>query len=934
MTRNPVFLVFWAKSGTPCQPLLAHMLDTAAVALEILRREPPRTRKLYAEDWSFPQDMALTWVAFLVGLHDLGKASPVFQSRWPEGAERVRQAGLTWDEERIGRKETWVAHGVLTELYLNEFLRDRGLSRRVTRPLAQGLGAHHGFQARGEELRRARILLNLEESVWKKARFQMVKLLERNLDVHFPQVQEIRPEAILRIMALASFADWIASDPAHFPYGRDPLTPDYLRQTKKLARIALEELGWRTAAPLPLKPFAKVFPHIPKPNPLQEAIPELLERALSTDTESPFLILVEAPMGTGKTEAALFAHLFLQNRLSHRGFYIALPTQATGNGLFPRVRSFLEQLVQGRLDLQLQHGTAILNPEYEALLESSHPKEIYDSEDGPQKGEEGGVVASAWFSARKRAMLSRHGVGTLDQALLGVLKVKHHFVRLWGLMNRVVILDEVHAYDVYTSGLLQALLRWLRTLGSSVIIMTATLPRSRRNELLKAWGPKDEKCLNLGPYPRVALLSGENLVGIRHIEFRKRTEVQLERVPVEEESLANELITRLPGAVGAIVNTVDRAQNLYRAFGEGECLTLKSLVDHLGKGPDQGPWPEIRDQTEEKEEWIVGKVLPDGTLIFLLHARFPAEERALREAVALALFGKYGPRPEKTILVATQVAEQSLDLDFDLLYTDLAPMDLIFQRAGRLHRHARERPEEHQSPVLLWSYPHNLDFDTPLYWHRVYEDFVLLSTWLALKERKVLVLPENLEPLLDEVYERKPEDFPKELKERARKSAKKLTDRLNRETEIARNLAIFEPEEFLSRTGASDLPAAFTLDDDLEDGRTQRLLTRLGDPSVAVVFLYRLGGGLFLDPQGKHPVKLKGKLGREEALAIWGRAVRLSRYPIPQELLKEEPPPAWRRSGLLRGLKPLEVGRVFSWEKGGLRVELDPELGVVYHRER
>lgn len=218
------------------------------------------------------------------------------------------------------------------------------------------------------------------------------------------------------------------------------------------------------------------------------------------------------------------------------------------------------------------------------------------------------------------------------------------------------------------------------------------------------------------------------------------------------------------------------------------------------------------------------------------------------------------------------------------------------------------------------------EFGRDLHWNRVYEDYVLLSTWLSLQERKALAVPQGLEVLLEEVYERTPDVFPVELRKRAEESFAALMERWAQEAKIAENLALSDLEMLFSQTDTAALAAEFRLDDEAEDERTQRFLTRLGDPSVPVVPLYRIGEGWFMDPQGKCRIKLKGDLTKEEALALWGRAVRLSRTPIPQILLKEEPPPAWRKSGLLRNLRPLEVGRDF----GRIRVDLDPELGITY----
>ena len=913
-------LVLWGKAGAPPHPLLSHLLDTAATALAILEREPLRTQCLYAEDWGLEPEEAKRLVSFFVGLHDLGKASPVFQAQWPEGAKRVQEAGLTWDPEVV--RNSRVVHGVFTELYLKDCLRELGFSRRIAGDIAKALGAHHGFLVLQKEREDGARHVALEKGPWGEVRRWLVEQVCQALELSFPaslkDIHRVSPPAVLRVMALASFADWIASDSTFFSYGRIPSSPaTYFQEGVNQAHKALEAIGWVSRhQPLSPRPFSELFSFAP--NALQRAVAELL-----AEVEGPTLVLVEAPMGLGKTEAALYACYLVQEKLGHRGFYVALPTQATANGLFPRVRGFLEKLAQDeRWELQLQHGAAMLNPEYEEILARARPREVYDVE-----GKDAGfVTASAWFSARKRAMLSPHGVGTLDQALLAVLKVKHHFVRLWGLMNRMVVLDEIHAYDTYTSGLLLALLRWLRALGSSVVLMTATLPKRKREELLSAWGVSRAE---LPTYPRVVAFAGDRFLGAKGLPREREKKVGLEAAPVQASAVAKTLRDRLPGVLGVIVNTVDRAQAFYQALGEGERITLAKLLDLLGPGPQEGPWSDLWAVQDEKGDFVVGKRLPDGTLVFLFHARFPAEERALREAVTLALFGKHGLRPRRAILVATQVAEQSLDLDFDLLYTDLAPIDLLFQRMGRLHRHERERPENHKEPVLMvGGLADEPEFGKDLYWDKVYEDYPLLSTWVSLRDREVIHIPSDLEGFLEEVYERKPEEFPKVYRQRAEESYRKVQQRLTSQAIAAENISLSDPEKLLRQTDTAALASEFRLDDEVEDSRTQRFLTRLGEPSVPVVLVYRVGEGWSLDPEGKRPVRLEGELTREEALAVWSRAVRLSRPPIPQKLLTEALPPAWARHSLLRGLRPLEVGRKLD----GLVVELDPELGVVYRR--
>ncbi len=263
----------------------------------------------------------------------------------------------------------------------------------------------------------------------------------------------------------------------------------WFTKRRTVADSALDAIGWECREPLARhhQTFNDVFEKSPRP--LQVAVAEAVNEAAG-----PIVLLVEAPMGEGKTEAAFMAHLELQRRFGHRGMYVALPTKATGNAMFDRTLEFLRKQGGHRnLDLQLLHGGKYLNKAFQQIRIG----EICDA-DGQS---DGSVSAGEWFTHKKRALLSEYGVGTVDQALITILPVRHHFVRLWGLANRVVILDEIHAYDAYTGTLLQHLVSWLQALGSSVVLLSATVPPAVRRGLAKATGstlPEQEVL-----YPRV-----------------------------------------------------------------------------------------------------------------------------------------------------------------------------------------------------------------------------------------------------------------------------------------------------------------------------------------------------------------------------------------------------------------------------------------------
>jgi len=488
----------------------------AACAWVILEREPAATRALYAADLGLPEPQALAWVCALAGLHDLGKASPAFQQKWREGQERVWAAGLTWPAGSPPTKPPKdVPHSVITHVTLPDLLRQRGWSGRAALRIADAVGAHHGFRAQKAERERATGQLQQGFEGWAAARQELFDTVLAILGVAGAAPAAIGGAAFERIAGLTSFADWIGSSLPHTSLDDDPRA--YYAGALARARHALDALGWRERTPLlalaERPPLADTFAYLGKPGqpfrarPLQEAVEALLDDGAS----GPALYLIEAPMGEGKTEAAFYAHLRLQAANGHRGLYVALPTQATGNAMFRRLHRFLELRANGRngatppLDIQLLHGATLLNREFQELIVRPNlPADEHAGEESSDSAQEG-VRAAEWFTQRKRGLLSEYGVGTVDQALMAILNTKWQFVRLWGLANRVVVLDEVHAYDTYTGTLIESLVRWLHALGSSVILMSATLPTEKRQALLAAYGAA---AVAPAPYPRITRVAG------------------------------------------------------------------------------------------------------------------------------------------------------------------------------------------------------------------------------------------------------------------------------------------------------------------------------------------------------------------------------------------------------------------------------------------
>lgn len=881
--RLPPHLFMWAKTsldGESWHPLLLHLLDVAASADAILAREPVSTRQRMGAAFGLDWEFARPWLLLVIACHDLGKCCPGFQCKWKN------LSGL----DAGPSPDTTVNHAFVTQVELPPLLVELGWPEDAAELIADAMGCHHGERASPNTLanlagnRRA-----LGKADWRAARRAIFETL---IAVFTPTKLPIKstlsgPDFML-LAGLTSFADWIGSNEHYFPYGAVEDCGDpaewFRRRRERNAENALNETGWLPRLPLTDAPraFAEVFGFTPRP--LQQAVVDALG-----SIHQPAILLLEAPMGEGKTEAALYAHLELQRRLGHRGLYVALPIKATGNAMFSRVLTFLRsQRCDRPLDLQLLHGGALLNDDYQHLK----PGGIHDATQG------GEVRASEWFTHKKRALLSEYGVGTIDQALLTILPVRHQFVRLWGLANRIVVFDEIHAYDAYTGTLLMYLLRWLLALGSPVVLLSATLPPHIRRQLAELTGAKAPG--QEAAYPRLSIYQQGRTVGQFAFAADPGRRLCLTITPITADLPAIKAALDQHLAHGgyalALTNTVQRAQQLYRYYGEGKPLVIDGE--------------------------LVGKCLTDGTEVYLFHARFPADQRQRREDAVLKVFGprvkgETGARSGRKLLIATQVAEQSLDLDFDLIATDLAPIDLLLQRAGRLWRHRRDvRPLT--KPVLIvagLAEDPPPSFGKPLWWGAVYREDVLLCTWSLLRNKATLQLPDEIDTLVAKVYEEEVE-VPESLQARLEKSLQDGEGKTYSHRIQANKAIIGFPDD-----ASWNDPARFSLYDEDEPGvhRTLMVETRLGDDSVVVIPLYETDA---FDPAAE-PDFARAK--------VWFlRAMSVSRKGIVKSLQSAGVPEGWKKNPMLKNCYPLRLDAESRWITDP-SIQLSDELGLVYH---
>lgn len=946
----------WAKSprdGGALVPVLNHLLDVAACAAEILRLEPERTRKQMAADLGLNEAEGLPWVLVLIALHDLGKASPAFQVLWPEGANGV-DANLPIDQGMYTQGMAKVPHGIVSQqtlpALLTEFL---GWPTQLASDVADAVGAHHGFRNEATKENHAEIQLGVQtpdsaDFGWDEVRAHLLQLCAVTIGADFevtPTVPRLSAAGYMRLAGLTSFADWLGSSfkaPVQTDYSAYSDPAAYWEAAKAKAKATLQAVHWPEFVALggTVPALAEVFGYVTAPQPFRpRPLQKLMAQALE-NVQHPTLCIVEAPMGDGKTEAALFAYLQLARQLQHRGMYIALPTQATGNAMYSRFADFLGR--QGRQrppSLQLAHGGTLLSEAYQKRLRDTREAHLAPVANLPTE-EPDSVRAEEWFGERKRALLDEYGVGTVDQALLGVLGVSHQFVRLWGLGNRVVVLDEVHAYDTYTSELIAALVAWLRALGSSVILMSATLPQASRRNLLRAWGVDT---LPEATYPRLTVAEAGQEAYAQTIPTdelsRPPQTILIKPLASEASALAGQAaqLVQNGGRVAVIVNTVQRAQQVFEAVKVA--LLEREMV------------AQTCTETPPKAQHGLTKV---GVLLY--HARYPADERLFREQKVLDYLGKGGKRPERFILIATQVAEQSLDFDADVMLTDLAPIDLVLQRAGRLHRHAKNDGNrfQHEQPTLyiagLNEWPETAL--TQEYWGRVYQPALLYRSWAKLRESSQITLPDDLDNLVQDVYaaEFTSPELSAEQQETLSQAESKHRSKAEQDEQKGEGAHIGWPERFwvtpIRTRGEGDSVA----DDD------EWLGTRLGEQSVRLVPVYRKEGTWWVcptpakrqdkeRPQGdiKTCFATLPKGDTELATQIYRRSLNISQPEVvrlaqrlwdeetSQSLGNAEKKKGWRSHPLLRDAVPLDLTTGFK-DLGKLRVHLHPELGLVYEK--
>lgn len=737
----------WAKAGnggTP-HPLICHALDTAAVAELIYHRLLGPVLRERLDAALAPLGEAPFWAAALSGLHDLGKCSPSFQGLRADLAEKLLPEADWSDVQDVLRDgrlrpiRTDMPHGVLTAVHVKRLLLAWGTSTKTAHVLAQVLGGHHGYLPSAGQIQSGRSSEGHGgEKDWEERCDELTTAYLRLWGVEAPQLlpwNEVTLDvhAQLALGALTTVSDWIASSRPEREYaGENVDLVGYAAGSRaaEAERVAL--LSWDPWVPPEDTTFAGLFPEH-EPRSVQKKLEEAVEQC-----DGPGIFVVSAPTGEGKTKAGLQAVAALAASRALSGFYLAMPSKVSGNQGYEVARQVLGAGGQAQL-LHLFHSSA---DEYLQAREPDPPKLLSsfgvapDGDGGQSEDEEDEEhpTAQSWFSSRrKRTLLASVGVGTVDQSLMAAIRSGHVFVRLAGLSSKVVLFDEVHSYDVHMSTLFHTLLHWLGSMHVPVVILSATLSTTQQHELVRSWragalrsAPPDTpvQLATDAPHSRI-LWTDVDGAAPRHIAVRtsalnQNRVVSLERVDFHDR----------------VRSAMDEA-----ALGRSVAV-VHNVVAHA-----EAAWSELKKMTHKLPE-------ERRPLILRFHSKLSAKERAQTEAVLREHYGAGATDRRPAVIVGSPLLEQSLDLDFDLVISAVAPVDGLIQRMGRIHRHRAVAEGERLRMVLTgWPGQGGSRAAFPPNTAKVYEKSLLLRTCAVLDGRTTVRCPDEVQDLIDMVYD-------------------------------------------------------------------------------------------------------------------------------------------------------------------------------------
>lgn len=891
-------------------PLLVHLTDTANISKMLFNHWlSERQREILAI--GSDESKTLQLVQFIGFEHDIGKATANFEVKQSydldktlddiliEKLIRAGFDGLNSDELSSPKASP---HAKAGEALLERF--------GVSKSIGAIIGGHHGrplSHSPSEDIQaHASNYWQSDDNLKVQQRWQSVQKEIFEYGLHFAGFQQVadlpeitKPQAVL-LEGLLIMSDWLASSEYLDDDPTKPLFPLLslcqgfddvdLNLRYQMAWIQWQQNDEWVTDRVSLSPDPYKVRWGFSARPVQKAVSKAVDAA-----NDPGMLIIEAPMGMGKTEIALLAAEQLAYKSQETGLFFGLPTQATANAMFDRVDAWLKGMAQRSetsYSIKLMHSKAEFNESYQQIPSAN------------QVGDEPPVVINRWFGGKK-SILDEFTIGTIDNLLQLDLKQKHLALKHLGLSKKVVVIDEVHAYDAFMDQHLYRALEWLGAYHVPVVVLSATLPKTKRNQLLDSYfhGKYGKSMARMADftqvpadweeseaYPLVSILDGKQLQQLTEFEGQSDQiplQVKVGKMGSDEDELVSQVLHAIEkgGVAGVIVNTIDRAQKLAAKFsGQVDMLVLHSA--------------------------------------FISADRFKLEKK-LEQAI-----GKNARRPDRLVVIGTQVLEQSLDIDFDVLFTDIAPIDLLLQRAGRLHRHAISRPVGLTAPRLVVA-----GIDGPCHYQdgsvAVYGQYLLMKTEAVLPQS--INLPDDISRLVQQVYDLR-RDPPLEGIDQAKAEFVKQVDQEEQKAKVFRIASPFsKSQKTLHGWLDNDMPVV-----DKIEGRAEAAVRDIDESIEAILLRHSIDADYLLDGTEIEPQKFPSM-----AKTIAQQTIRLPRvfsYKIDDTIKALEKQtarlyPAWQQNKWLRGAVAVPLNDELEGELMGYGLKYSDRDGLTWWKE-
>lgn len=803
------------KSENIGMPLVIHMYDSAYVADYLWDSwlsdscKSIITSELYVGNTNMEESDVRKLLRFLCSVHDVGKVTPVFQSVLGNSSV-LREYGL----EIRDSYERRVRHEMSSEY----FLKRSGFSQSISLIV----GGHHGIthsKSKVDELEDDPHYIGLFDENWLSIQNEIIEYCIKLSGLDLSKEGMTAGVAAQTLLSgIVIMADWLASNEALFPIISD-VDPNSLL---KRGSSAIQKIHF----PKPWIPssecsFYNDFGH--EPRQFQADVGRICNSLKDVG-----IIIMEIPMGEGKTEAALYASEIISKNFGQSGIMFSMPTQATSDGVFSRIEGWISRVTRGDpIDhtIFLAHGRSHFNKDYRQL----------DRIGFGESESHGGPIVNEWFSGSKKGLLSDFVIGTVDNVLKIGLGQKHMVLRHLALSQKIVIIDECHTYDAYMSSYLDLTLSWLGLYHIPVIILSATLSSERRRGLIVSYmkgkyGRRknlDMSTLSEG-YPVITFSDGDRICQHFPTVSRKTMDVTIKRM--DSEHLVQNIVnwSLNGGVIGVVVNTVKKAQEVY-----SQLVTAISDCD-----------------------------------VVLIHSAFTSLDRSEKESlIASRACGRVESFRKPMVVIGTQVIEQSLDLDFDLLVSDICPVDLLIQRIGRLHRHDNLRPDSFRIPtcVILDNPEKDLDEGSVA----VYGGFHLLNTRRLVGDH--ISIPGDISMLVERAYSQSEAECIAENDEIYNHAKRENDLKISNMKSRSKTFQIPSPDNMRNISGWVRNPLT-DMGDELEGAASVRDM----EDSLEVILVQRLSDGLHFLPWVCDGKRIQSdRIGGDTLFDLAGCAVRL-----------------------------------------------------------